>query len=385
MKGPSVIKFNFEGRKMKTKIVLVLIMIIAILLSACNVAETATIGQTLVVENTPQSTSTAEPATAVPATAEPVIAKPTEQEMTTLTIVSGKLTSFAPIFIADKEGYFKEFGILLNYITLPRTSDALPLIVSGDIDIYPGALSAGLLNIISQEDNIKVVADRGHIQPGGCTYLGILVRKDLYESGEVTSAAGLAGKTICTKPANDTGFVLDKYLGQAGLTMKDVTINEIPTVGWMDAFANKTLDAIVAPELHITRLINAGNAVLLAGAENIVGDFQLSVMVFGKNLLVNNRDTGVRFLAAYLKGVRQYNEGKTDRNLQIIAEATGEDIEMLKTACWVPIRPDGSIEFSGVDAFQQWSIEQKQLDTPVSEEQFWDPSFLAAAMKLLNP
>ncbi len=113
--------------------------------------------------------------------------------------------------------------------------------------------------------------------------------------------------------------------------------------------------------------------------------YQLSVMVFGKNLLVDNREAGARFLAAYLKGVQQYNEGKTDRNLQIIAEATGESIEMLKAACWVPIREDGSIDFSGVDAFQQWSIEQKQLDKPVTEEQFWDPSFLAAAMKLLNP
>ena len=108
-------------------------------------------------------------------------------------------------------------------------------------------------------------------------------------------------------------------------------------------------------------------------------------MTFGKHLVVDDREAGARFLAGYLKGVRQYNEGKTERNLQIIAEATGESIDLLKAACWVPVRADGSIVFAGVDPFQQWSIARKQLDKPVTEEQFWDPSFLAEALKLLNP
>jgi len=379
---------------MKTIKSLVSIIVVVVLLSACSGVATPASSQNPAVENTPQIVNTIAPAPVEPATTEPVAAEPTAVEPTavapavqetTLKIINAKLTSFAPIFIAEKEGYFKEFGIKLDFITLPKSSEAVPLILSGDIDIYPGSINAGLLNILGQEKSVKVVADRGHIEPGECTYLGILVRKDLYDSGAVTNAAGLAGKVISSAPAGSSGFLLSKYLEQAGLTIDDVTINEVPTAGWVDTLANKTLDGIVTPELHITRLKNTGNAVVLAGAEDVLGETQLSVMVFGKKLMVDDRDAGARFLAGYLKGVKQYNEGKTERNLQIIAEATGESVDTLKAACWVPIREDGSIQFSGVDLFQQWSVEQNHLEHAITEEQFWDPSLLAAALKLLNP
>jgi len=242
------------------------------------------------------------------------------------------------------------------------------------------------LNVLRLENNIKVVSDRGHIAPGdNCTYLGFLVRKDLFDSGEITSAANLAGQTIASTTAGTTGYLLSTYLAQAGLTFDDVVLNDIPTAGFVDAFANKSLAVIGAPELHLSRLINAGNAVFLARAEDVIGTMQLSFVAFGKNLLTDHPDVGVRFLAAYFKGIQQYHEGKTARNLQIMADATGESIETLQAACWLPIRTDGSIDFSGVEGFQQWAISQGQLEAPVTEEQFWDPSFTAAAQALLNP
>ncbi len=359
---------------MKSRTGLVSVLLIAILLNACSGAETPTRDQYLPVENTPQSTSTIEPATK----------QPTAQEMTKLTLNFSTHTSFAPIFIAEKEGYFRDQGIELEYVTFQNTTDAVPLVVSGDLDMFLGTVNSGLLNILGQEENIKVVADRGHIQPGECTYSAVMVRKDLFESGAITSAADLAGQPVSSSPVGTSGFLLSTYLAQAGLTKDDIILNEIPSQGYVDAFANKSLAAIVAPELSITRLLKAGNAVILARAEDVVGPLQISVLAFGKRLLVDDRDVGARFLTAYLKGIQQYNEGKTEHNLQILSEATGEDVELLRDACWVTIRSDGSIDFPGVAAFQQWSIEQKQLDNAVTEKQFWDPSFLAEAKKLLE-
>jgi NitT/TauT family transport system substrate-binding protein len=274
----------------------------------------------------------------------------------------------------------------MEYVTFNKSTDAVPLVITGDLDVYAGSINAGILNILRQETNIRVVADKGHISPGdGCTYIGLLVRKDLYESGKITGPAGLKGQTIAATSSGTTGYLLSTYLAQAGLTFNDVVLNDIPTAGFLDAFANKSVAVIGAPELHLSRLINGGNAVLLAGAEHVVGAEQLGFIAFGKNLLVDHPDIGARFLAAYLKGVQQYNEGKTDRNLQIMADATGETIETLKASCWVPINSDGLIDFSGVAGFQQWSIAQGQLEAPVTEEQFFDPRFISAAQTLLNP
>jgi ABC-type nitrate/sulfonate/bicarbonate transport system substrate-binding protein len=194
----------------------------------------------------------------------------------------------------------------------------------------------------------------------------------------------LKGKTIAAGVANSTGFLVSKYLETAGLTMNDVVINDIPTAGYIDSFNTKSVDAISAPELWVTRLLKAGNAVTLVGVQDVVGKVQLSVLVFGKSLMVDHPDIGVRFLAAYLKGVADYNQGKTESNVQILADATGEDAASLQDSCWPSIREDATIDFAGIEPYQQWAIDMKYLDTPITEAQFWDPSFLAAAQKLLG-
>lgn len=297
---------------------------------------------------------------------------------------SSKLMSYAPIFIAEKEGYFEEFGIVIEPVIFNRSSEALPLLASGDLDVYAGIAYSGLFNVLAQEPNVKVVADRGTVSgDDDCTYLGIMVRKDLYESGAITGPEGLKGQTISATNAGSTGYLLSSYLAQAGLTFDDIILSDLPTASYLDGFANKSVAAIVAPELHVTRLDQAGNSVVIAGLEDF-GTTQLSIMAFGKSLLVDHPDVAARFLAAYLKGVQKYNEGKTESNIQAIMEATGEDITLIQNSCWIPIREDATIDFSGVADFMQWSIEQKQLDNAVTEEQFWDPSYLIAAQELLK-
>jgi NitT/TauT family transport system substrate-binding protein len=361
---------------MKIKLVVLSALVAMLLQSACtnNAANTST------------STVTSSDTEAVQPTSmliQPTV-EPTPYETVTLTVNQSNKISYAPIFIADKEGYFAQYGIELTYEKFNKTADALPLLISGDLDVYFGVVNTGLFNVIRQEPNVKVVADRGSVNTGDCTFLGIVVRKDLFDSGQITSAKDLKGQTIAASLAGENGFLLAQYLESAGLTLDDVVTNDIPSATYLDALANKTVAAFVTEEWQISSLLATGNAVILASAQDIVGPLQTSVVVFGKSLYADHPELGVRFLAAYLKGVARYNEGKTDSNLQILADATGANIDVLRNACWLPIHNDGSINFLAVDPFQQWSIEQKQLDQPVTEEQFWDPSFLVRANNLLG-
>jgi NitT/TauT family transport system substrate-binding protein len=315
--------------------------------------------------------------------ATPVANEPYEK--VTLKMNYALVTSYAPIIIAEVEGYFADYGIEIEKLTFNSSAEAIPLVLSGEIDVFAGAANAGILNVLGKEENIKVVADRGHISPDGCTFQAIVVRKDLFESGEITEGKDLAGHTISTPPTGPGIYFLSRYLEQEGMSLEDVELTDIPTASYIDALHNKAVDAIVTTELHLSRLMAAGDAVILARSEDVVGDFQTSLLAFGKNLLKDNPDLGVRFMAAYLKGVEQYNEGKTERNLQVLAEATGESIEVLQSSCWIPINNDGSIDFSAVDRYQQWAYQYGQLDAVITEEQFWDPGFLTKAKNLLKP
>ena len=307
------------------------------------------------------------------------------QELTTVRINRSTNISYAPIFLADAEGYFEEFGIQVEMIDFNRTTEAIPLMISGDLDVYAGTVNAGLLNTLYLEPNLRVVADRGSISADmPCSFQGILVRKDLYESGMVTEAKDLEGKIIASSTVGAAAFFLASYLEQGGLTFADVEISDIPNSAYIDAMANGSVDVIVAVELTLSRVLRAGDSVLLIGDEDVVGKFQTSILAFGKNLLVDDPELGARFLAAYLKGVALYNEGKTEHNLQILSEATTEDIEVIRNSCWVPIKLDGTPDYNSIKEFMTWSMEQDHLDQFLTEDKFWDPSFLEAALSLIK-
>jgi NitT/TauT family transport system substrate-binding protein len=305
--------------------------------------------------------------------------------MDTLKMALSHKIGEAPIFIAEAEGYFAQRNIQMEYVTLESTKKALPLLVSGDVDIYAGSITAGLLNTLYTDKNIKAVADRGRIAAGGCTYMAILIRKDLYDDGRVAQPGDLAGLTFSGSTAGTGAYLLSTYLARGGLTFKDIRIVGLETQSEIEAYANKAIDGSIASEPDLSSELGSGKAVILVGPEDLLGDLQTGIIAFNRHLLADNPELGARFLAAYLEGVRQYNQGKTERNLRILADATGAARESLETMCWPLISNDARIDFAALDGFQRWSVAQGQLDNPVTEDQFWDPTLLIKAQALTNP
>ncbi len=89
-------------------------------------------------------------------------------------------------------------------------------------------------------------------------------------------------------------------------------------------------------------------------------------------------------MVAYLKAVRQFNQGKTDRNLEILVKHTELEEEILRDACWVTINDSGMINTPNVVEFQEWALGKEFLDNIVTEEQFWEHRFLDFANKELE-
>ena len=226
---------------------------------------------------------------------------------------------------------------------------------------------------------MKVVADKGHIDPESCTYLTILARKDLLESGVLEDASGIKGLRIKTAEAHINGYFLYEVLNQYGLSFEDVEILDIPNPASQQAIEQGDIDMFTGSDPWIARMLSTGLVDFWYNAEDVLPELQLGVIVFGPSLLEDNREAGERFIAAYLKGVEQYNLGKTERNLEIMAEYSGQDKETLIQSCWPPIRTSGWVDFAGVDGFQDFALEMGFLDERITEAQFWDPSFIEVA------
>jgi hypothetical protein len=93
---------------------------------------------------------------------------------------------------------------------------------------------------------------------------------------------------------------------------------------------------------------------------------------------------GNRFMVAYLKGVRQYSQGKTDRNVELVAEFTKMTPEEVRTICWPAVRNNGQVNVDPLVDFENWAKEAGYLDAIVPADKFWDGSFVEYANGVLG-
>jgi NitT/TauT family transport system substrate-binding protein len=303
----------------------------------------------------------------------------------TIKVIFLPYLSNAPFFIAQEEGFFEEQGLIIELVEMGRSSEAIPALEKGDVDVVGGALSAGLLNAISRGANIKITADKGQIAPsGGCPTAALIASNSFMESHPTMSLADLKGASIGINPAGFSAYWTELYLTQANLSLDDVDIFKGESPAKFEAIREGTLDIMGANEPWLTRVLQAGYGSIFLKAMDIIPEASYASVWYGSTLLDENSDLGNRFMAAYLQGVRQYNEGKIDRNLEILVKYTDLEKELIRDSCWVSINNDGKINASDIIDFQEWAIEKDLLDEIVPEDMFWDPSFIDFAVKQIG-
>ncbi|RPJ52299.1 MAG: hypothetical protein EHJ95_04205 [Methanobacteriota archaeon] len=244
------------------------------------------------------------------------------------------LISNGPIFIAIDEGYFAEQGIEIELVKFQTGSMALPSLIQGDIDVSGGSVSPSFINAIATGAKVRIVADKGRSAAGYCNVTAHLVRRELIESGAVASVADLRGRRIAA--TSDQSYHTARALALGNLTPDDVELVDMTHAAMAAAFENGAIDAGLETEPYLTQILARGKAVVFLPAQDVVPDLP-TPLYYGPSFTEKNPGLGKRFMVAYLKGVRQYNQGKTDQNVQIIGNYTHLDETVLRECCWVPI------------------------------------------------
>lgn len=296
----------------------------------------------------------------------------------TLKVVSLPFLSFGPFYIGVEEGYFAEQAIELEFVQLEESADAYPLLAQGKIDVSSG-FGSGYFNLIAQGSPLRVVAGKGYMAAGGCAVNAYVARKELVESGELVDAADLQGLTVSYQIGTMEEYMMEQLLVPAGLTIDDIEGTDVPAPAEIDALSGGGIDLTFEAEPWVTRIVNSGAGVVWKTGPEVAPDFQTAVILYGPSLLDDNPDAGQRFMVAYLKAVRQFNEGPTPRNLEIMAEVTGLEEELLKQVCWSAFHDTGEVSMQTLLDFQTWAVEKGYQDSVIPEEEFWDPSFIEYA------
>jgi len=302
-------------------------------------------------------------------------------ELTTVKVAYMPIISFGPLFIAQEEGYFARQGINVEFEKFLSTSAALPALINGDIAVSGGTLFPGLINAISEGAHIRIVADKGIIRPDSCTSQAFLLRRDLVESGAITTVSDLRGKKVAA--GTDQSYGVFRALALGNLTTSDIEFVDMPRSGILVAFENGAIDAAFLMEPYLTEAVRSNNSVVFLKDYDFTPNSS-NPLLYGTAFTDTDPGLGGRFMVAYLEGVRQYNQGKTERNLQILSKYTQLDREVLNETCWVPVAETGEFPPEPVHEYVDWMYTNKKITRIVENDQLIDMSYVQYANGVLS-
>jgi NitT/TauT family transport system substrate-binding protein len=285
----------------------------------------------------------------------------------------------APAVIAHAEGLFADEGIDFEIVRLDSNS-ALLGVASGSLDVFTNPLRSGIFNMIARGTRIQITADAAHSAPGPCAPEGFTAPPDLARR---VRERGLRGQRLATIKGGSTEYLMTRLLASQGLTTADVEMVEFPA-GESATGEFRILDAVrfnFEPTLTVQK--EKGLIEIVATAQEVAPGYQRLVIGFGKRLLDDDPDLGRRFMRAWLKGVRRFNEGKTERNVSIVSSFTQLPAELIRKTCWPSISGDGLIDPEGVRPLLDWMRQSGYLEAEIPEAVWWNPDFARAAAREL--
>lgn len=303
--------------------------------------------------------------------------------LTTVKLAYTPTTAFGPVYIAQDEGFFAQQGIHVEFEKVTGSSAAFPLLINGDVDILSGPVTSGMVNAIAKGSHVRLVADKGSVVSGACPSNALMVRRSLFENGMVRNISDLRGRKIMgLTGSTDQSYTFVRALAQGNMTQDDVEMVKMDYPSAVVAFKNGAIDAAVLTEPYITQTISGGSAVVLMPGQDFIPGYALP-LVYGPSILDKNPDIGRKFMVAYLQGVKQYNQGKTERNLAILGKYTGLDRELLNQTCWYPVAEDGNFSRQGIRDSMDWMYANKGITQVLSDDQLYDMSYTAYANGVL--
>lgn len=305
---------------------------------------------------------------------------------------SSPVISSAGIYLALEKGYFKEEGLEVDVTDIASSGAAMTLLLSqGQLDVGAGNLSSGLFNSILKGEKFKLVADKGHVSKD-TDYICLIVRQDHLKSGRFKTLKDLKGMKLGLTALDGVSqeALLDRFLQKAGLTSKDVELVKLSYGEMNAALKTKALDATVQVEPFVTQAELGDFAKIVAKGSEVHPAQQSAALFFSPQFMSKRRDDAVKFMAAYLKGVRLYNQSLKDAKVR--DEVTSllkkrikiDDDRVWKQMIPIGLNDDGKLNVSALQEDLDWYKSKGYLKGALKASDVVDHSFVEEAAKRID-
>lgn len=312
---------------------------------------------------------------------------PLPQEMV-VKVGMKQVISDAGILIGMARGYYKDLGITIEPIQFNSGQEMINQLAAGQLDVGATVTAAGLLNAMSRDIPVKIVADKG-INVAGKGYYRLVIRKDLV--GVINDYKDLKGRKIAiVGTASLDEIALVRVLEKAGLTSKDIDLQVIRAFpDMLVSMSNKSIDAAMVIEPFITQGIAKDFIDPWKDPSDYDPDAQTALLVYGTSM-TTRPELANRFMAAYVKAMRDYNDAffkniKKQEIIDILCKySVIKDAALYEKMFPTGLNPDGYVRMKGIALDIDWYKQNNLIKPDLRLEDVVDNKYVDFAIKTLG-
>jgi NitT/TauT family transport system substrate-binding protein len=307
---------------------------------------------------------------------------------------TGGSASDAPFYIAYDRGFFKDEGLDVELIVLDSGAKVIAPLGTGELDVGSGALSVGFWNALVRGIKFRIVADRGHTEPG-YLYQTVFMRKDLIDSGQFKSLKDLKGMRMGFAAQGVTSLsLLNEAAKFAGIKFEDVTPVYLSFPQQIAALQNKALDGTMLIEPQATVAVNAGYGVRFMDTNEFYPHQQISVIFYSDKFATQRKSVAEKFMRAWLRGVRTYNDALkggqiagagADEVVATMAKSFNMSPALVREMYSQAVDVTGAVNGAGIQKDLDFFLKQGWVSGQIKASDVIDVSFAQKASAELGP
>ena len=322
--------------------------------------------------------------------------QPAVFEPVTLQVGYIPIGPYLPIYIGVAKGYFEEQGITIELQSFRTGAEMVAPLALGQLDVGGGEVGTAFFNAVSQDLSVRAVLPQGYLTTEN-SYLPLIVRKDLYDSGELDSLEEFRGKKIAVNAVRGlTEWVAAKALEAGGLTVDDAELVVIPFPEMAQAMQNGAIDAGWIQYPVTSTVIHEGPngeppiGVLLVGGDEVTDNAQTTAYYFGERLLApENREIAVRMCMALIKSFRFINQEDWKADAEVIAtmvELMQSSPEAIRAGVYPGYEINGRMKVESLAAMQDYYVRRgyTEYSEVIPMDKVVDESFMEEALERIG-
>lgn len=297
-----------------------------------------------------------------------------------------RLTSHAASFAALTRGYFSDAGLDAELVFFDAAQPMAVAIASGDVDFGVTAITGGLISL-AQRGAVTVFGGALQEEPG-ITGQKFLVSKAAFEAG-VTAPKALGGHSFAISQAGSSFHYMGAKMAAAeGITLDYVPLQSVSNIiaslksGQVDGWA-------IVPHIALG-LARSGDVQIIGDVASYLPDYQVTTLFTSQKIAGQDRPLVEAFLAAFTRGVTDFNAALVDKTLgdegaaemvRIIHEHVYSDRPLEAAAGPIKagsmrLTPGAALNTASLRDQIDWFKAENLVDQSVTYETVIDPSFV---------